>query len=164
MWVYIWKAYEKNVSIGIGSASTQLKPKHLACMLPESESEVAQSCPNSLGPMDCSLSGSSIHGIFQARMLEWIAISFSRGSSWPRNQTLVSRIAGRRFTVWATREAKWSESLSHVQLFVTPWIVHGILQSRILEWVTVPFSRGSSQPRDRTQGSRTSGWFFFFFF
>ena len=52
-----------------------------------------------------SLSGSSIHGIFQARVLEWIAISFSRGSSQPRDQTQVSRIAGRRFTIWATREA-----------------------------------------------------------
>ena len=53
--------------------------------------------------MDCSLSGSSIHGIFQARVLEWIAISFSRGSSRPRNRTWVSHIAGRRFTVWATK-------------------------------------------------------------
>ena len=59
--------------------------------------------------MDCSLSGSSIHGIFQARVLEWIAISFSRGSSWPRNWTRVSGIAGRRFTVWANREAKYTE-------------------------------------------------------
>ena len=49
--------------------------------------------------------GSSIRGIFQARVLEWIAISFSRGSSRPRNWTRVSRIAGRRFTSWATREA-----------------------------------------------------------
>ena len=55
--------------------------------------------------MDRSLSGSSICGIFQARVLEWIAISFSRGSSWPRNRARVSRIAGRRVTVWATREA-----------------------------------------------------------
>ena len=59
------------------------------------------------GPMDCSLSGSSIHGVFQARVLEWIAISFSRafsrGSSRPRNRIWVSRIAGRRFTVWGTR-------------------------------------------------------------
>ena len=45
------------------------------------ESEVAQSCPTLFDPMDCSLSGSSVHGIFQARVLEWIAISFSRGSS-----------------------------------------------------------------------------------
>ena len=56
--------------------------------------------------MDCSLSGSSIHGIFQASVLEWIAISFSRGLSWPRKWTRVSRTAGKRFTVWATREAQ----------------------------------------------------------
>ena len=46
--------------------------------------------------------GSSVHGIFQARVLEWIAISFSRGSSPPRNRTRVSLIAGRHFTIWAT--------------------------------------------------------------
>ena len=67
-------------------------------------SEVAQWCPTLCDPMDCSLPGSSIHGIFQARVLEWVAISFSRGSSWPRDWTQVSRIAGRRFTIWATRE------------------------------------------------------------
>ena len=65
----------------------------------ESESEVAQSCPTLCDPIDCSLSGSSIHGIFQARVLEWIAISFSTGFSQPRNRTQVSRVAGRRFTV-----------------------------------------------------------------
>ena len=80
------------------------------------ESEVAQLCPTLCDPMDCSLSGFSVHGIFQARVLEWIAISFSRGSSWPRNRTQVSRIAGRRFTIWATMGApgdyhtKWSKS------------------------------------------------------
>ena len=78
----------------------------------ESESEVTQSCPTLCDPMDYSLSGSSIHEIFQARVLEWIAISFSRGSSWPRNRTRVSCIAGRRFTV---------QLLSHVQIFATPW-------------------------------------------
>ena len=69
------------------------------------EIEVAQSCSTLCNPMNCSLSGSSVHGIFQARVLEWITISFSRGSSWPRNWTPVSHIAGRCFTVWATREA-----------------------------------------------------------
>ena len=54
--------------------------------------------------MDCSLPGSTIHGIFQARILEWVAISFSRRSSWPRDWTRVSHIVGRRFTIWATRE------------------------------------------------------------
>ena len=78
----------------------------------ESESEVTQSCPILCDPMDYSLSGSSVRGIFQARVLEWIAISFSRGSFWPRNQTQVSRIVGRRFTVWATKEApNYSSSL-----------------------------------------------------
>ena len=52
----------------------------------ESESEVAQSCPTLCDPVDCSLPGSSVHGIFQARILEWVAISFSRGSSQPRDE------------------------------------------------------------------------------
>ena len=63
----------------------------------ESESEVAQLCPTLCDPMDCSLPGSSIHGIFQARVLEWVAISFSRGSSQPRDRTWVSLIVGRCF-------------------------------------------------------------------
>ena len=65
----------------------------------ESESDVAQSCPTLCDPMDCNLPGFSIHGIFQARVLECIAISFSRGSSRPRNRTWVSCIAGRCFTL-----------------------------------------------------------------
>ena len=55
-------------------------------------------------PMDCRLPGPSVHGIFRARILEWLAISLSRGSSQPRDQTQDSRIAGKRFTIWATRE------------------------------------------------------------
>ena len=57
-------------------------------------------------PTDCSLPGSSIHGIFQAKVLEWVAISFSRGSSQSRDQTPVSCIADRCFTIGATREAQ----------------------------------------------------------
>ena len=56
--------------------------------------------------MDCSLPGSSVHGIFQARILEWAAISFSRGTSQPRDRTRVSSIVGRHFTVWATLNGK----------------------------------------------------------
>ena len=58
----------------------------------KSESEVAQLCPTLCNPEDCSLLGSSVHGILQARTLEWVTISFSRGSSQPRNQTRVSCI------------------------------------------------------------------------
>ena len=64
----------------------------------------AQSCPTLCNPMDCSPPGSSVHGIFQTRILEWVAISFCRGSSQPRDHTRVSRTAGRCFNRWATRE------------------------------------------------------------
>ena len=59
--------------------------------------------------MDCSLPSSSVHGLLQARILEWAAIPFSRGSSRPRDWTQVSRIAGRLFTVWVTREVLISQ-------------------------------------------------------
>ena len=55
-------------------------------------------------PMDCSLQGISIHGIFQARILEWVTISFFRGSFWPRVWTRVSCIGGRCFNLWATKK------------------------------------------------------------
>ena len=74
-----------------------------------SDSEVTQSRPTLCDPMDCSLSGSSVHGIFQARILEWVAVSFSRGSSQPKDRTRVSCIVGRRFTVSATREVLKTE-------------------------------------------------------
>ena len=68
------------------------------------EGEVAQLCPTLCNPTDCSLPGSSIHGIFQARVLKWVSISFSRGSSQPRDRTQISHIVGRCFTIWATGE------------------------------------------------------------
>ena len=61
---------------------------------------------NSLRPGDCSPPSSSVHGILQARILAWVAISFSRGSPRPRDRTQVSHIAGRRFNLCTTREAK----------------------------------------------------------
>ena len=64
------------------------------------EGLVAQACLTLCDPMDCSLPGSSVHGISQTRILEWVAILFSRGSSLLRHHT---RMAGRFFTVWATR-------------------------------------------------------------
>ena len=62
----------------------------LQCMKVKSESEVTQSCPTPSDPMDCSLPGSSIHGIFQARVLEWVAIAFSK-SCVKRNQSQKSQ-------------------------------------------------------------------------
>ena len=80
------------------------------------ERKCAQSCLTLCDPMDCSLPGSSVHGIFQALVLEWIAVSFSRGSSRPGDWTRVSRIVDRHFTVWATREVN-----RKLQIKTTMW-------------------------------------------
>ena len=88
---------------------------------------------NSMTPWDCSLPGSSIHEILHVRILEWVAISFFRVSSQPRDQTQVSCIAGGFFTFWATR---------------------------ILEWLAYSFSRRSSWPRNQTRVSCIAGGFF----
>ena len=69
---------------------------------------VSPSCLTLCDTMDCSLPGSSAHGILQARILEWVAMSSSRGSSRPRDQTQVSHTAGILFTIWAIREAPYS--------------------------------------------------------
>ena len=84
-----------------------------ACAL--SRSVVSDSC----NPIDHRLPGSSVYAILQARILEWIAIPFSRGSSPPRNQTKVSCIAGKLFTDWAMREALWCERVFY--FYTTCW-------------------------------------------
>ena len=66
----------------------------LQCMKVESESEAPQSCPTLHNPMDCSLPGSSIHGIFQARVLEWVAIAFSETSA--ENLKRTAHLQGQR--------------------------------------------------------------------
>ena len=74
---------------------------------------------DSSNPMDCSPPGSTVHGILQARILEWLAISFSWGSSQPRDQTHVSCLAGRCFNLWATNTlASWCKELTHLK---RPW-------------------------------------------
>ena len=99
-------------SLQMVTAAMKLKD---ACSLEEklwqswkwkSGSEVALSCLTLCNPLDCSPPGFSVHGIFQARILEWGAISFSRRSSRLRDWTWVSRIVGRCFTIWTTREVK----------------------------------------------------------
>ena len=71
------------------------------------EKKVKSLSPTLWDPMDCSLPGLSIHGILQARILEWVAISFSKRSSQPRDWTRVSRIVGIHFTIWAN--SNWEE-------------------------------------------------------
>ena len=110
----------------------------LQCMKVKSESEVAQSCLTLSDPIDCSLPGSSIHGIFQARVLGWVTIAFSG--------------------------IYYECIFSHVQLFATPWTVArqaplsmGFSKQEYWSGVSMSFSRGSSRPRDRTQVSRIAG-------
>ena len=98
-----WDSPGKNTGVGCHFLVQHII-KYIA-RIEVSKVKVAQSHPTLCDSMDCSLSGSSVHGIFQARVLEWISISFSRGSFWPRNRTWVSCIASRRFTVWAMRSA-----------------------------------------------------------
>ena len=128
---------------------------------------IAHLCPTLFDPLDCSLPGSSVHGILQARILEWVAISYSGGSSQPGDWTQVFHIAGRFLTVWATREAPWDSIREVAQSCPTlcnPMdssppgsFLHGILQARILEWAAISFSRGFSPLRNRTWVSCTAG-------
>ena len=77
-------------------------------------------------PMDCSLPGSSVHGIFQAKVLEWLAISFSRGSCRPRDRTLLSLIAGRCFTIWATRETCSHFDIKQTRVVSHTYFIYGL--------------------------------------
>ena len=81
---------------------------------------VAKSCPTLCDPTDSSLIGSSVHGFSQIRILEWIAISFSRGSFRPRDWTQISWVAGRFFTTWTTTNMTFSRVLwlSKFKLYV----------------------------------------------
>ena len=91
-----WDSPGKNTGVGCHFL--------LQCMKVKSENEVAQSCPILCNPMNYGLPGSSVLGIFQTRVLEWIAISFSRGSSRPRYRTPVSRICGQMLYHLSHRE------------------------------------------------------------
>ena len=102
----------------------------------EGESEGAQLCPTLCHPVDCSLLGSSIHEILQARILEWAAISFTRRSSQPRDRTQVSHIAGRRFTLWATRVVIIYFQFSSVQF--SPLVMSDSLRPHGLQHARLP--------------------------
>ena len=71
----------------------------MACNKKHTEVKVAQLCPTLCDPKDCSPPGSSVPGVSQARILEWVAMSFSRGCSQCRDQTQASHIAGGFFTI-----------------------------------------------------------------
>ena len=120
---------------------------------------------DSCDSMDCSLPGSSVHGILQVRILEWVAISFSRGSSQPRNWTRVSCITGKFFTTWATQEAPWDLPNPGIKprfpiLQADSLSVSHKGSPRRLEQVAYPFFSRSSRPRNRTWVSCIADRFF----
>ena len=124
---------------------------------------VTWSCQILCDPMDCSPPGSSVHGIFQARILLRVAISFSRGPSRPRDRTQVSGVAGNSLQSEPPSEKVKVKVAQSCLTLCDPmdcsrpgFSVHGIFQARILEWVAIPFLKRSYQPRDQTQVFFTS--------
>ena len=106
--------------------------EHLFYCCCESCSVVSES----LWPMDYSLPGSSVHGTLQTRILEWVAILFSRGSFWLRDQIWVSCIADRFFTVWATREASKIVYMLYEHLFLVCFRVTSVISLTLSEVMT----------------------------
>ena len=125
---------------------------------------IIQSCLTLCSPMDCSPPGSSVHGILQARILKWVAMPSSRGSSPPRDRTQASRISGGFLTIWATRDMTFSpkthpmegclEKLS--QLTQHPWLFWSLCPGQLLPpgggWpsasvLPLPSPACASQPR-----------------
>ena len=108
------------VTTGLEKVSCHSNPKERQCQRMINVKVKSLSCLTLCDPMDCSLPGSSVHGILQAIVLEWIAISFSRGSSRPRDRTWVSCIVDRCFTIQATMEVQMIKLL-HNCTHLTLW-------------------------------------------
>ena len=117
--------------------------------------QLLQSCPTLCNLRDCSPPGSSIHGILQARILEWVATPSSRGSSRPRDQTHIFGVAGGFLTAeppgklpqWSSAAAAAAKSLQLCLTLCNPidgsppgFSIHGIFQARVLEWGAIAFS------------------------
>ena len=100
-----------------------------------------QLCLTLCNHMDYSPLGSSVHGILQTRILEWVATPFSRGSPQPRARTWVSCIGGRFFTIWDIREAP---SLSADESINTPWYIHTMKWYSVIKnvWTHVSLNSG----------------------
>ena len=114
-----------------------------------------QSCPTLCDPVECNPPGSSVHGILQARILEWVAMPFSRGSSQPRSPTLQAdslpfELPGKPKYLLCVHTQACLALYDIMGCSQPSFSVHGILQAKILMWVAISFSKGSSQPRGPT--------------
>ena len=141
------------------------KPVHVCTStyyitLLDPQSEVAQSFLTLCDPMDCILPGSSVQGIFQARILEWVAISFSRRSSRPRDWTWVSCIVGRHFTIWATREEDIQMTNKYPKKCSIPLAIRGmhIKTTMRYHWTLIRMDDYKCWHGCRKTGSRVHWW------
>ena len=110
---------------------------------------VAQSCPILATPETVTCQAPLSMGLIQTRILEWVALSFSRVSSRPRNRTQVFCTAGQGtqiylFCIQCTLACCAVLSHSFISDSATPWAVHGILQARLLEWIAMPSFRDTT--------------------
>ena len=112
LWLKNWRfpARQSLLQVIQGSSGNRRVLTWLLCCV-----QSLQLCPTLCNPVDCSPSGSFVHGIFQVRILEQAAISYSRGSSGPIDRTWVSCTTGGFFTVWATKEALYRVLISFAQ-------------------------------------------------
>ena len=102
-----------------GKKNQTNKKENITSARENSKSENRSVTSNSLQSHGLNLPGSSVHGNLQARMLEWVAVPFWWGSSQPRNRGKVSRIAGRFFTIWATREPGTREQILYYSIYMS---------------------------------------------
>ena len=118
---------------------------------------VVKSCPTLCDPMDCSPPSSSVHGILQARILEWLAVSFSRGSSQPRDRTHVAYICQAGSSPLLSNKKKWTVDTTQMNL-------RGILLSERSQKVSIVYDSTYMTfwtwqgYRDREQMSGCQGW------
>ena len=128
-------------------------------------------CLTLCDPMKLGLPGLSVHGIFQARILDWVVMPSSRGYSWPRDWTQVSCTAGRPFTAEPSGKPNIILLLLRGEKTEIVWVkvTHSCLTlcdpmenspGRILKWVAYPFSTRSSWPRNWTGVPCIAGIFF----
>ena len=92
-WVAIYGVSQSRTPLKRLSSSSSSTREYISIFLSISAGSIAQSCPNLYSPIDCSLPGSSVHGVFQARILEWVTISYCRGSSRSKDRTCISCIS-----------------------------------------------------------------------
>ena len=120
---------------------------------------------DSLWPMDCSPAGSSVHGILQARMLEWVAISFSRETSWPRDWTCVSCFSRRVLYYWTTRKAhmmlQWSLYICQnpCRIYNKEWDLRlqGLYLIIVCQWEPISCNKCTTLMQDVNNRQKGSG-------